>query len=316
MTVPAIRPVRPALLFIGVTTGASAITRVFPRWAEALGLDAELLGVDLPIGAPASVYRDVVEAIQAAPLARGALVTTHKIDLFRAAEDLFDEIGETAARLGEVSCLVHRGDRLFAEALDPRTAGAALAAFMPAGHWRRSRAGVLCLGAGGAALALVWRLLGAPAEERPRRIIVSDVRSGRLESMAHHLEERPGHEILEYHEVASAADNEALMHGLQPGSLVINATGLGKDRPGSPVTEAAPWPEGGFVFELNYRGPRPFLDQARARADALGLTVEDGWTYFLHGWTGVIAPVFGVDIAPDGPLFARLGAIAAETMGR
>jgi hypothetical protein len=36
--------------------------------------------------------------------------------------------------------------------------------------------------------------------------------------------------------------------------------------------------------------------------------VEDGWLYFLHGWTQAIAEVLKVRI--DGPLFQRLAAIA------
>jgi len=27
--------------------------------------------------------------------------------------------------------------------------------------------------------------------------------------------------------------------------------------------------------------------------------VEDGWTYFIHGWTQVIAEVFHIDIKGD-----------------
>jgi hypothetical protein len=32
------------------------------------------------------------------------------------------------------------------------------------------------------------------------------------------------------------ADNDAILNQLKPGSLVVNATGLGKDAPGSPIT--------------------------------------------------------------------------------
>jgi hypothetical protein len=39
--------------------------------------------------------------------------------------------------------------------------------------------------------------------------------------------------------------------------------------------------------------------------------VEDGWVYFLHGWTQVIAEVFGIEIPTSGPRFEALGAIAA-----
>ncbi len=51
--IPAYHVIRqdvPTVYFIGVTTGQSTITRLFPFWAAILGLeDARLIGVDLPL---------------------------------------------------------------------------------------------------------------------------------------------------------------------------------------------------------------------------------------------------------------------------
>ncbi len=105
-------------------------------------------------------------------------------------------------------------------------------------------------------------------------------------------------------------DNDKVMTDLKPGSLVINATGLGKDAPGSPITDRGVFPEAGFAWELNYRGDLVFLRQARAAALRRPLTVEDGWVYFLHGWTRVIAEVFDRDIPTSGPVFDRLSELA------
>ncbi|MEA4897145.1 MAG: shikimate dehydrogenase, partial [Christensenellaceae bacterium] len=80
----------PTMYFIGVTTGQSSIMRVFPKWAEALGLDARIVGIDIAIHAPAEDYRAVVSFIKGDPLSLGALVTTHKIDLYAACRDMFD----------------------------------------------------------------------------------------------------------------------------------------------------------------------------------------------------------------------------------
>jgi hypothetical protein len=41
--------------------------------------------------------------------------------------------------------------------------------------------------------------------------------------------------------------------------------------------------------------------------------VENGWTYFIHGWTQVIAEVFHVDIATRGPAFDALSDIALQS---
>jgi shikimate 5-dehydrogenase len=109
------------------------------------------------------------------------------------------------------------------------------------------------------------------------------------------------------HHVTGTADPDRLDEGLPAGSLVVNATGMGKDRPGSPMG-AARFPENGLVWEFNYRGALGFLAQARSQQAARRLTIRDGWVYFLHGWSQVIAEVFGLTI--DAPRFAALARIA------
>ncbi len=59
-----------------------------------------------------------------------------------------------------------------------------------------------------------------------------------------------------------------------------------------------------------------FLDQARRQEAERALQVEDGWTYFLHGWTQVIAEVFNVAIPTSGPSFDRISDIAKTAAGR
>jgi shikimate 5-dehydrogenase len=110
----------------------------------------------------------------------------------------------------------------------------------------------------------------------------------------------------------SPADNDLAMNTLKPCSLVVNGTGLGKDAPGSPITGAAVFPEGGCAWDFNYRGKLVFLEQARAQQEARRLTIEDGWAYFIHGWTQVIAEVFHREIPPRGPVFEEISAIAAR----
>src|SRR5690606_34285437 len=104
--------------------------------------------------------------------------------------------------------------------------------------------------------------------------------------------------------------NDEAMGNLPGGSVVINATGMGKDLPGSPITDAGRFPAGGLAWELNYRGDLEFLRQARRQSLAGDLRVEDGWVYFLHGWTSVIAEVFDVQI--DADAFAALDAAAGD----
>jgi len=88
------------------------------------------------------------------------------------------------------------------------------------------------------------------------------------------------------------------MTQLPPRSVVINATGMGKDSPGSPITWSGVFPEGGIAWEFNYRGELDFLHQALAQVESRNIKVEDGWLYFIHGWTQVISLVLRFDLTP------------------
>ena len=83
-----------------------------------------------------------------------------------------------------------------------------------------------------------------------------------------------------------------------------------KDLPGSPITDQGLFPMNGIVWELNYRGELGFMYQARAQSETRMVRVEDGWVYFLHGWTQGIAQVYHQEIR--GERFDRLAAIAGE----
>ena len=303
---------RPTLYFIGVTTGKSSIMKVFPAWARALGLtDAVIHGIDFPLHADPAAYREAVAFLRDDPLSLGALVTTHKIDLFHACRDLFDVIDPHAALMGETSCISKAEDRLVCHAKDPISSGLAFDAFVPADHFARTGAELFSIGAGGSTIALTWHAMRA-RRDRPSRIIVSNRSKARLDEIRRIHGEMGADLPVDYVLAPTPADNDSVLAGLKPGAVVVNATGLGKDAPGSPLTDAARFPQGGLAWDLNYRGDLVFLDQARRRQAAQGLTVEDGWTYFIHGWTQVIAEVFHIPIPTAGPRFDDLSRIAAE----
>ncbi|MFO8007725.1 MAG: shikimate dehydrogenase [Candidatus Brocadiia bacterium] len=296
-----------------MTTSESSIMRVFPAWAEHLGLDAVIKGVDCRWHDDPQVYRHVVAFLKGDPLSLGALVTTHKMDLLNACRDLFDELGRHADLLGEVSCISKRNGSLRGHAKDPITSGLALEAFVPREHWRHSGGEVCILGAGGSSLALTTYLMTiAPEDCRPAAIRVTNRSKPRLEHMRQvHAQINPGLEV-SYRHCPAPEQNDDVVNALPPGSLVANATGLGKDAPGSPLTAAARFPEGGYAWDFNYRGDLLFLDQARSQQAERDLHLEDGWVYFIHGWTRVIAEVFDVDIPTSGPQFEEISRIAAE----
>jgi len=301
------------MYFIGVTTAKSSIMRVFPEWARAIGLgDACICGIDFVPHDRPERYRAAVDFIRCDPLSLGALVTTHKIDLLEACRDQFDELDPFASILGEVSSISKREGRLIGHAKDPITSGLALDAILPAGHWETTGAEALVLGAGGSAIALTWHMMQpCHGRNRPSRIIVANRSAARLDEIRRlHIEWKTGIRA-EYVLVPAPAVSDALMSNLRPGSMVVNATGLGKDAPGSPLTHTGVFPEFGYAWDFNYRGDLVFLNQARAQKESRHLHVEDGWTYFLHGWTRVIAEVFAITIPSRGPRFEELGRIAA-----
>jgi shikimate 5-dehydrogenase len=313
MPAPYVPADRPTLYFIGVSTGSSTIMRVFPAWAGFLGLrDAVIRGFDFPLHAEPARYRAAVAFIKADPLSQGALVTTHKIDLYAACRDLFDLIDPHAALMGEASCLSKRDGRLVCHAKDPITAGLTLDGFLPEGHFARTGAEVFVMGAGGSAIAMTWHLMRRSRhDDVPSRILVSDRDPARLAAIRRIHAEVESDVRCEYLDARLPQANDAALAGLKPGSLVVNATGLGKDAPGSPLTGAARFPERGIVWELNYRGDLVFLAQARAQQQDRGLQIEDGWIYFLHGWTRIIAEVFRIEIPTAGPRFDEIARIAA-----
>ncbi len=315
MTAEELKPAeQPTFYFVGVTTGKSSIMRVFPRWSEHLGLgDVPIVGIDCKHHDDPQVYRRVVSFLKSDPLSLGGLVTTHKIDLLKASYDKFDYLDEYAELLGEVSSISKRDGWLRGHAKDPTTSGLSMEAILPADHWQKTGGELCLLGAGGSSLALTMYIMKQKSpEEWPAKIVVTNRSAGRLEDMkVIHSGINPGIPV-DYHLCPTERENDQVVNRLPSGSMVVNATGLGKDAPGSPLTDEARFPDGGLVWEFNYRGDLLFLDQARSQEQERGLKIEDGWLYFIHGWTRVIAEVFDIDIPTEGPAFDRLSEIAAQ----
>ena len=172
--------------------------------------------------------------------------------------------------MGETSCLSKHDGKLVCHAKDPISSGLALDGFLPARHFERTGAEVFSMGAGGSTIALTWHLM----QTRPRRrqaVAHRHFRTAvrpRLEEIRRIHAELDAGVPTEYVLAPQSADNDAALSRPAPGSLVVNATGLGKDAPGSPLTDAARFPERGIVWDLNYRGDLIFLEQARAQQRA------------------------------------------------
>ncbi len=308
-------PEMPTLYFIGVTTHESSINDVFPAWANALNLDAQLVGINLEIHAEPEDYRKVVNFIKEQDLARGALVTTHKIDLFNAARDMFDFLDPHCKTQEELSCISKNEGKLEGYAKDPISSGLAMEAFIPENYWKKHGGEVFIMGAGGSARAISSYLFSEDkAGNMPSKLIINNRSQPRLTKFERIFEEINDEVDVEYNLSPEHEQNDNVLKKLKPYSLIVNATGLGKDRPGSPLSDNCEFPEHSLVWELNYRGERKFMHQAIAQKEEKDLYIEDGWIYFIHGWSQVIFEVFNIEYDQD--LIDKLDKVAADIKNR
>jgi shikimate 5-dehydrogenase len=313
---PVVKKVIPTFYFIGVTTGKSSIMKVFPLWMKVLGREEVVMeGVDCKIHDDPEVYRKAVAQIKYDPLSLGSLVTTHKIDLLNAAHDMFDYLDPYALITGEVSSISKLDGHLEGHAKDPLTSGASLDAIIEKGYFGKTHGDVLCFGAGGSGVATLLHLINKKDKgDRPQNFTFVNRSQGRLD----HAREMVGGlntDIeIEYICNSDPKINDKIMEKFPPHSIIINATGMGKDTPGSPITWDGKFPMNSVSWEFNYRGELDFLHQSLAQVESRKVKVEDGWLYFVHGWTQVVAQVLHFDLTPA--VFDLLNEAASTVRGK
>lgn len=302
----------PTFYFVGVTTNQSSIMKVFPQWMEALGRSEIVMeGIDHSLHDDPEAYRQTVAQIKYDPLSLGALVTSHKISLLEAARDMFDILHSSATITGEVSCISKRNGQLVGHAKDPLTGGLSLDAVIGKNYFQRTGGHILNFGAGGSGKAIALHLIEKEnLGDRPERFVMVNRSKPRLVKFQEMVESLETDIRFEFILNNTPERNDEIMASMPGGSVVINATGLGKDLPGSPVTDDGLFPRNGVAWEINYRGELDFWHQAKAQEKGRGVLVEDGWLYFVHGWTQHIAEVLHIDM--DEKTFEKLAEIAEE----
>jgi shikimate dehydrogenase len=291
----------PTFYFIGVTTSKSSIMKVFPLWMKILERPEIVIeGIDLKIHDTPQAYRAATAQIKYDPLSLGGLITTHKIDLYMAAKELFDYFDPYAQICGEISSISKLDGRLEGHAKDPISAGLSLDAIIGKGYFGRTGGEVLIFGAGGSAVATILHLINKPdPADRPDKVVLVNRSEGRLVSARAMVENKRTDIQVEYIHSQDPVKNDEIMSAMPEYSIVINATGMGKDSPGSPITDEGVFPQHGIAWEFNYRGELDFMHQALAQVEKQHLKVEDGWLYFVHGWTQVVAQVLHIDLTSD-----------------
>jgi shikimate 5-dehydrogenase len=284
------------VVFVGVTTGSSLVHRAMPAWRPLLGSSCGLRGIDIGLGAADDAYVRLLGGLLGDDGVAGAVITTHKARVFRAGRALFTRLDPLALACEEVNAVRRTAAGLHGWARDPVSAGRVADRI-----WPDAEGQVICLGAGGTAVALARHLLIT----RPRvRFACADPDGAAVGQLAR-LAPRPvaGH--------VGAGHWDDLVSAAPPGSLIVNATGMGKDRPGSPITGQARFPAGAVVWDLNYRGELQFLSQARRQERSGRLQVHDGWQLFCHGWAAALTPILGL---PDDDALGDQFAEAARSL--
>lgn len=215
----------PAMCFVGVTTSKSFVNRVFSSWVEIIGVNANLIGLDLALDSSVDIYRSVVNSIKSNDMILGSLVTSHKTNIYQYCNGLFDIITPGSEYLKEIGVIYKDGKQLACDATDPDAQMQVLKRLIPYGHWGKSKAQALILGAGGAGLALAYSLLNS--KEQPTKIIITEINSDRIYQTKQVLKRYIDDGLVEVVNVKEISA-DTLLSRLPRGSLVANATGMGK----------------------------------------------------------------------------------------
>jgi shikimate dehydrogenase len=225
------------VVFVGVTTGSSLVRRAMPAWQPLLGSACGLRGIDIGLGAADDAYVRLLGGLLGDDSVAGAVITTHKARVFRAGHALFTSLDPLALACEEVNAVRRAAGGLHGWARDPVSAGRVADRIWPGAEGQ-----VICLGAGGTAVALARQLLMT----RPRVRFACADPDGAAVGHLTRLAPRPvaGH--------VGDGPWDDLVSAAPPGSLIVNATGMGKDRPGSPIYRPGtiPRPVGHLGAEL------------------------------------------------------------------
>ena len=238
------------------------------------------------------------------PLVVGGLVTSHKSALYSGAREEFDLLEPVTGLLSEIGVVFKRGGELCGGVSDIKSGGLALDRVISASAWPNGDRVAVVLGAGGAGLAAVWNLAIRRIGD-PQRVVLVEEDDERRAQARQLLGSWPSG--VPVHLVApDNSVSETIRAGKGP--LIVNATGMGKDRPGSPYPDDFEFPLGSTYWDFNYRGEQQLLKVAIAQSGIRRLSVFDGFDYFASGWSAVMTRVAGVEWTPE--LFREFRSIA------
>src|SRR5262245_48433727 len=119
--------------FVGVSTAGSLVHRAMEQWRPIVG-EVTVAGRDLPLDAPDAAFRALLDELGRDAGAAGAVVTSHKVAVFRAGRDRFARLDDVALACGEVNAVRRTPNRLLGFARDPVSVGRVVDRIWPAGR--------------------------------------------------------------------------------------------------------------------------------------------------------------------------------------
>jgi shikimate dehydrogenase len=280
---PNIGPSRRFLVFLGRDAARSLAVTAFPAWMAVLKEECELVCVNMPPNMADREYVALIHELRSRPGCVGMQVTNHKVALFQAARQEFDGFSGDCTVLEEAGGIVITDNRLIGISPDS-------AAFRREfGNHRElaSSVEVVLLGGGGAARAVVLVASTLPGVQK---ISVTEVNPRRRLDFSRWVSNL-GPDLQVHIDVLPADANDELVSCAGNGALIVNASGMGKDVEGSPVSSSVEFPQESTVWDLNYRGQLDFLVHARQQAEAKRLRIIDGFSLFISNWTWLLENV-------------------------
>lgn len=279
---------RNAFVFVGVTTSQSAVVSLFDQWCRILGCSWSLRLWDIPIDAPKRSYAELVSTLRSRENV-GALVTTHKARLFSSNCSDFDLVEPRSVALAEIGVVYKRSGLLCGGVSDIDSGAVVIKEILDDQRWRNSSRRAVILGGGGAGLAAAWNL-AVRGVGGASSVVIVESNNERREDIHSLVKAWPLNVSLS----VASPDNQFSDHIItdkESAALVINATGLGKDRSGSPIRSANVFPDNCIIWDFNYRGSLEFMALARTVSVEKDLRLYDGFSYFVSGWSTVMCKV-------------------------
>lgn len=278
--------------FLGVSTSKSLVNEAFPRWMNVLEKDISLQTFDLPIGSSEKSYLQYCSELKH-PNVVGSLITSHKTEIYEYCRGQFSILSNEATKLREISAIRNTDTlgELHGHNTDLEGARRSFEKLsVQNDNWISGSREVVIIGAGGACISILHCI----QEHFPEveKVSVTEISQERI-TTAKEIADNNSFRAEFF--LSSETERRIANSGKAP--LVINASGVGKDTPGSPVSNTSCFPKNSTFWELNYRGDRELFFRLRDQSGSANFTIEDGWQFFVDGWTFNI--LFVLSIVPD-----------------